>query len=62
MAETADPAAFERVMLTPQRVDVAALAAAYGWEYLRIEQRGELERLFTMPVTGPQLIEVPLQR
>ncbi|UOQ59801.1 2-succinyl-5-enolpyruvyl-6-hydroxy-3-cyclohexene-1-carboxylic-acid synthase [Leucobacter rhizosphaerae] len=54
--------AFDRVMLTPQRVDVAALAASYGWEFLRVETRGELERLLTAPVTGPTLVEVPLER
>lgn len=61
-AGTADRAAFERVMFTPQRVDLAALAAAYGWEYSRTSTRAELERAFTVPVTGPTLVEVPLAR
>ena len=60
VAGTTAPAAFERVMRTPRRADLAALAAAYGWEYHRVETRGELERLFTAPVTGPTLVEVPL--
>lgn len=60
VAKSADPAAFERVMLTPQSVDIASLAQAYGWAYERAQNRGELERLFTIPVTGPMIIEVPL--
>lgn len=62
VAASADPAAFDRVMLTPRPADLAALASAYGWEYLRVETRVELERLFTTPVTGPMLVEVPLAR
>lgn len=61
-AQSAEAAAFERVMFTPQSVDLAALAAAYGWEYRRVETRGELERLLTEPVHTPQIIEVPLSR
>lgn len=53
---------FDRVLYTPQHVDIAALAAAYGWEYRKIETRSELERLLTEPVTGPSIVEVPLQR
>ncbi|KIP52329.1 2-succinyl-5-enolpyruvyl-6-hydroxy-3-cyclohexene-1-carboxylic-acid synthase [Leucobacter komagatae] len=60
VAETTPPEAFERVMRTPRKADLAALAAAYGWEYHLVETRGELERLFTAPVTGPTLVEVPL--
>lgn len=61
-AQSAEAAAFERVMFTPQQVDLASLAAAYGWAYRRVETRGELERLLTEPVAGPQLVEVPLSR
>ncbi|MFD5601263.1 2-succinyl-5-enolpyruvyl-6-hydroxy-3-cyclohexene-1-carboxylic-acid synthase [Leucobacter sp. NPDC058333] len=60
VAGTADPSAFERVMRTPQRADLAALATAYGWEYRRVANRGELERLLTEPVTGPSIVEIPL--
>ncbi|GAB2797075.1 2-succinyl-5-enolpyruvyl-6-hydroxy-3-cyclohexene-1-carboxylic-acid synthase [Nonlabens tegetincola] len=60
VAATTPAAAFERVMRTPRRADLAALAAAYGWEYRLVAERGELERLFTAPVTGPMLVEVPL--
>lgn len=53
---------FDRVLLTPQRADLASLAASYGWDYVRVETRSELERLLTAPVTGPTLVEIPLDR
>lgn len=56
-----DAALLDRVMLTPQRVDLAALAAAYGWEYRLVTSRGELD-----PALSPRdervLVEVPLTR
>jgi len=54
-------AAFDRVMLTPQQVDIAQLAAAYGWSYRRVEQRGDLDPALSA-VDGPTIIEVPLER
>lgn len=60
VAETAHQADFERVMRTPQRVQFEQLAAAYGWQYELARNRGDLEKLFTVPVTGPMIIEVPL--
>lgn len=62
VAGSADRTAFDRVMFTPHRADLAALAAAYGWEYRRVETRSELERFLTEPVTGPCLVEAPLAR
>lgn len=62
VAESTGREAFDRVMHTPQRVGFAQLAAAYGWEYRIIRTRVELDRLFTVPVTGPTLVEVPLAR
>lgn len=59
---SADPEAFERVILTPNTFDLESLAKAFGWEYQRVTTRVELERLFTTPVTGPMLVEVPLER
>lgn len=59
---TAPSDAFDRVMYTPQRAELRALAEAYGWQYRRVENRGELERLLTEPVTGPTLVEAPLAR
>ena len=61
VAVTADAALFDRVMLTPQRVDLENLAAAYGWEYRRVSTRGELDPALT-PSPGQVLIEVPLAR
>jgi 2-succinyl-5-enolpyruvyl-6-hydroxy-3-cyclohexene-1-carboxylate synthase len=61
VAATADPELIDRVLLTPQTVDLAALAAAYGWEYRRVETRGELDSALT-PAPGRVLIEVPLTR
>ena len=51
----------DRVLLTPQTVDLAALASAYGWEYRRVATRGELDPALT-PTAERVLIEVPLAR
>lgn len=61
VAATADPELVDRVLLTPQTVDLAALASAYGWEYRRVETRGELEPALS-PTAGRVLIDVPLSR
>lgn len=61
VAGTADAALLDRVLLTPQRVDLEALASAYGWEYRRVATRGELDPALT-PTPGQVLIEVPLTR
>ena len=61
VAESADAALLDRVLLTPQRVDLEALAAAYGWEYRRVANRGELDPALS-PTPGQVLIEVPLAR
>ena len=61
VADSADPALLDRVLLTPQDVDLAALAAAYGWEYRRVERRGDLDPALTAG-GGRALIEVPLLR
>ena len=52
---------FDRVMLTPQSVQLEPLAAAYGWEYRRVENRGGLDQALTASGT-PTLVEVPLSR
>ncbi len=62
VAQAASQTTFDRVMYTPQRVDLESLARAYGWQYRRVNTRGELENLLTEPVTGPQLVEAPLDR
>ena len=42
-------------------MDFGALAAAYGWEYRRVANRGELDPALTASA-GHVLIEVPLAR
>ncbi len=61
VAATAPQDALDRVLLTPQLVSFEALAAAYGWTYLRATNRGELDQALTASA-GPTLIEVPLPR
>ncbi|MET1043920.1 MAG: 2-succinyl-5-enolpyruvyl-6-hydroxy-3-cyclohexene-1-carboxylic-acid synthase [Microbacteriaceae bacterium] len=61
VAATAAQPAIDRVLYTPQRVELKALAEAYGWQYRRVTTRGELDQALTAP--DPQLlIEVPLPR
>jgi 2-succinyl-5-enolpyruvyl-6-hydroxy-3-cyclohexene-1-carboxylate synthase len=61
VARTTDPKLVDRVLLTPQRVDIKALAAAYGWEYRLVENRGDLDGALT--ASGERVIvEVPLER
>lgn len=62
VAASAPAAAFDRVQYTPQRVDLAQLAGAYGWEYRRATTRGELDEALGTAVAGPTLLEVPLAR
>ncbi|MEN2740425.1 2-succinyl-5-enolpyruvyl-6-hydroxy-3-cyclohexene-1-carboxylic-acid synthase [Microbacterium sp. X-17] len=62
VAGVADAAAHARVQYTPQAVDLAALAAAYGWAYRRVTTRTELDQVLTAPHPGRSLIEVPLPR
>lgn len=62
VAGSAEAEAFDRVQYTPQSVDLAALATAYGWSYARATTRGELSDALAAPVDGPGLIEVPLPR
>lgn len=52
---------FDRVLLTAQQVSVEALAAAYGWRYLRVDTRGELDQALTAS-SEPTIVEVPLPR
>lgn len=62
VAATASPDAMTRVQYTPQRADLAALAAAYGWEHTRVTTRAALDQALLAPLTAPRLIEVPLER
>ncbi|MET0805799.1 MAG: thiamine pyrophosphate-binding protein, partial [Lacisediminihabitans sp.] len=61
VAATAASEPFDRVLFTPQSVDLQALATAYGWEYRRATNRGELDEALS-PGTEPVLVEVPLPR
>lgn len=60
VAGTADRDAYRRVMTVPRSVGLRQLAEAYGWGYALVATRSELERLFTAPVDGPMIVEVPL--
>ncbi len=61
VARSADPALADRVLLTPQSVDLAALAAAYGWEHRLVTERGQLAGALT-PSPVRTLVEVALER
>ena len=52
---------FERVLLTPQRASIELIASAYGWDYLRVDTRGQLDQALTAS-TRPTIVEVPLDR
>ncbi|KQX05340.1 MULTISPECIES: 2-succinyl-5-enolpyruvyl-6-hydroxy-3-cyclohexene-1-carboxylic-acid synthase [unclassified Leifsonia] len=62
VAASAPRDAFDRVLYTPQSADLEALAGAFGWEYRRAENQGRLTDALTAPVTGPTILEIPLQR
>lgn len=61
VARSTDPALADRVLLTPQHVDLAALAAAYGWEHRLVTERGQLDGALT-PTPGRTIVEVALTR
>ena len=61
VARSADPALADRVLLTPQSVDLAALAAAYGWEHRAVTEVGQLDGALTASA-GRVLVEVALAR
>jgi 2-succinyl-5-enolpyruvyl-6-hydroxy-3-cyclohexene-1-carboxylate synthase len=61
VATTAPAGPLDRVMLTAQSVSFEQLAAAYGWEYRHLANRGELDSGLTASDV-PTLIEVPLAR
>lgn len=58
MAKSLEPKTFERIFKTPQQVDLWHLAQAYGWNYLRVENRDELAG--ALQTTGRVLIDVRL--
>jgi 2-succinyl-5-enolpyruvyl-6-hydroxy-3-cyclohexene-1-carboxylate synthase len=62
VSQTASTENMERVFLTPQKVDLLALANAYGWGYSKVTTVSELERALTAAGEGPELVEVELER
>ena len=62
VAATAPAEAFDRVLYTPQSVDLAALARAYGWGHRVVRTKGELDQALSAPPPGPSILEVPLPR
>lgn len=61
VAGTAPTDAFDRVLYTPHTVRISALAEAYGWDYLLVGNRGELDEALST-ASGRTVIEVPLPR
>ncbi|MCT9003268.1 2-succinyl-5-enolpyruvyl-6-hydroxy-3-cyclohexene-1-carboxylic-acid synthase [Microbacterium memoriense] len=62
VAGVASAEAMERVLYTPQAVELEPLAAAYDWDYVRVGTRSALDQALTAPLGGRQLIEVVLDR
>ncbi|HEY5223109.1 MAG TPA: 2-succinyl-5-enolpyruvyl-6-hydroxy-3-cyclohexene-1-carboxylic-acid synthase [Microbacteriaceae bacterium] len=62
VAWTAPAAAMDRVLITPQQVDLEALAKAYGWAYARASTHGKLDNALSAPIEGPSILEVRLPR
>jgi 2-succinyl-5-enolpyruvyl-6-hydroxy-3-cyclohexene-1-carboxylate synthase len=62
VAATAPETAFDRVLYTPQSVDIASLASAYGWAHRVARTKGELDQALSAPPAGVSIVEVPLDR
>lgn len=62
VAASAPASAFDRVLYTPQRVNIALLAEAYGWPYRIVRTKGELDQALSAPPAGTSIVEVPLGR
>lgn len=62
VASSAERSAYERVMFTPQTVNIAALATAAGWQHVLVETQQQLETVLAEPVTGRVFVEVALSR
>lgn len=62
VAQTAQTDDLDRAFYTPHRVNMAALADAYGWTYRRARTVAELDDALLADLSGRQLIEVPLPR
>lgn len=62
VAKSTDAADVDRVLYTPQSVNLEALATAYGWDYTKATTRSALDQALTAPTASGVLIEVPLPR
>jgi len=62
VASSAPANAFDRVLYTPQKIDLALLAQAYGWAYSVVRTKGELDQALSAPPAGASIVEVPLGR
>jgi 2-succinyl-5-enolpyruvyl-6-hydroxy-3-cyclohexene-1-carboxylate synthase len=62
VAQSTEKADVDRVLYTPQSVNLEALATAYGWDYARATTRSALDQALTAPTASGTLIEVPLPR
>ncbi|GAB3586812.1 2-succinyl-5-enolpyruvyl-6-hydroxy-3-cyclohexene-1-carboxylic-acid synthase [Leifsonia lichenia] len=62
VATSAPASAFDRVLYTPQRVELAVLAQAYGWAHQVVRTKGELDQALSAPPAGVSIVEVPLGR
>jgi 2-succinyl-5-enolpyruvyl-6-hydroxy-3-cyclohexene-1-carboxylate synthase len=58
--EEANPAGFARLFTTPQRADIAALAAGYGAAYRRVTTLDELSRALAEPIRGRSVLHAPV--
>lgn len=61
VAGTADAHSFDRVLYTPHAVSLEHVAKAYGWHYLRANNRGELDEALVSSHERT-VVEVPLPR
>ena len=62
VAGTAPADDLDRVFYTPHGAKLREIADAYGWQFAQIGTRSALDQALTSPITGPQIIEVPLDR
>ncbi|ROR72321.1 2-succinyl-5-enolpyruvyl-6-hydroxy-3-cyclohexene-1-carboxylic-acid synthase [Bogoriella caseilytica] len=58
--EAGRAAHFARLFGTPQDVDMAALAGAYGVRYTRVANSGELRAALAAPLRGRSLVHIPV--
>ena len=54
--------AFERVFATPQSLDLATIASAFGWRTSRLNDLGDVRAALARPIKGPEVLVVPVRR